>query len=87
MKKSKKSLSRKASSKKILKNGGTNTTSENQNLTLLTSSNLMTTNRNNTLLTQPSGSVRSRVINGVHIPSITIDPESTMRDRYDIKTS
>jgi len=47
----------------------------------------MTTNRNNTLLTQPSGSVRSRVINGVHIPSITIDPESTMRDRYDIKTS
>ncbi len=84
MKKSKKSLSRKASSKKSIRAP----TSENQNLTLLTSSNILMTNRNNnTLMTQPSGSVKSRIVNGIQIPHISLDPESTMRDRYDNKYS
>ena len=85
MKKSKKSLSRKASSKKIIKPSATS--SDNQNLTLLTSSNVLTTNRNNTFMTQPSGSVKSRVVNGVQIPHISFEPESTIRDRYDLKHS
>jgi len=56
-------------------------------MTLLTTSNAMLTNRNNTMLTQPSGSVKSRFVNGVHIPLISLEPESTMRDRYDVKNS
>ena len=84
MKKSKKTLSRKASSKKSFR---PSTTSENQNMTLLTTSNAMLTNRNNTMLTQPSGSIKSRLVNGVHIPLISLEPESTMRDRYDVKNS
>ena len=84
MKKSKKTLSRKASSKKLFRPSAT---SENQNMTLLTTSNAMLTNRNNTMLTQPSGSVKSRFVNGVHIPLISLEPESTMRDRYDVKNS
>ena len=78
MKKTKKTLSRKESSKKSFRPLATVSESNNHN-SYMTSSNILSTQRNNnTLLTQPS--LKSRVIvNGINIPHISLDPESTIR--------
>jgi len=85
MKKTKKTLSRKESSKKSFRPLATVSESNNHN-SYMTSSNILSTQRNNnTLLTQPS--LKSRVmVNGINIPHISLDPESTMRGGGDISS-
>lgn len=78
-KKSKKSLSRKESSKKSLMRPLMTSEYNQQNNTIVTTSGLaLGSHRNNTMLTQQSA--RSRMVNGVNIPHISLEPESTYRN-------